>query len=132
MRKEDRLQKMIAQYMSMQYPRAIFNSDMSGLKLTMGQAVKAKQIRSDHAFPDFVVYEVRGRYSALFIELKNELSDVYLVNGVTLKASKHIHKQAATLQALRDKGYFAEFGFGFDHCKEIIDQYMAHWKPDRI
>ena len=70
--KEESLHLAVCNYIRMQYPNVLFNSDMSGVKLTMGQAIKAKRLRSCKGFPDLVIYEPRGEHKGLFIELKRE------------------------------------------------------------
>lgn len=124
------LQAQVADYLRLRYPNVLFHSDVgSGLKLTMGQAVKQKRLQGGRrAWPDIIIAE-RGldmggnvRY-ALFIELKRD--------GVKLKkksgewANEHIAEQAEMLEELRDRGYMAEFACGFDDAKELIDEYLA-------
>ena len=70
---EENLQIAVCNYLRAQYPKVLFNSDLSGIKLTMGQAVKAKKLRSSKGFPDLVIYEPRGNYHALFLELKRAI-----------------------------------------------------------
>ena len=74
--KEENLHLAVCNYIRMQYPDVLFNSDMSGVKLTMGQAIKAKRLRSCKGFPDLVIYEPRGEHKGLFIELKREVTIV--------------------------------------------------------
>ena len=37
---------------------------------------------------------------------------------------KHVEEQAEMLEKLRAKGYKAEFGVGFDECRQIIAEYL--------
>jgi len=128
-KKEESLQIFLATFMRMKYPDVIFQSDIaSGMFLTIGQAVKAKQMRSGRGQPDIIIMEPKGSYHGLCIELKNELSDVYLKDGVTIsdaKGKEHIREQDTMLKRLRNKGYFSTFGFGRDGCIKIIDTYMS-------
>lgn len=62
-------------------------------------------------------------YCGLFIELKKEGTTIYKKNG-ELVANEHIREQASILEELRQRGYKAEFGIGFENTKEIIDDYM--------
>ena len=127
-KKEEKIQLALSKYARTKYPDIIFQVDIaSGMKLTQGQAVKAKDMRSERGQPDFMVFETRGGFSALLIELKNEVSDVYLKDGVTIsdaKSSDHVREQDAILKRLRAKGFMAVFGFGLSHCIEILDSYM--------
>ena|ERR1017187_9929130 len=128
-KKEESLQLFLAKYMQMKYPNVIFQSDIaSGMRLTIGQAIKAKHMRSGRGQPDLIIMEPCGKYHALCIELKNQVSDVYLKDGITIsdaKSSDHVREQSEMLKRLCDKNYFAVFGFGRDHCMKIIDDYMS-------
>lgn len=138
MKKEESLQLSVCNYLRLQYPATIFMSDIaSGMRLSIGQAVKAKKLRSSRGQPDLFIAEQKRvlqpvlgirqefeeqLYSGLFIELKRE--------GVRLKkkdgswADDHISEQAAVLEALRNRGYYATFAVGFDEAKRIIDEYL--------
>ena len=110
---EEKLHKQICQYISAQYPKLIFNTDLSGLKLTMGQAIKAKNLRSSNGFPDILILEpkIYGNgeieetqesgdklshiipifwFCGLFLEVKKE--SPYLKDGTTLKKMKRSEK----------------------------------------
>lgn len=128
-KKEERIQTQVAKYVKVQYPDVIFNSDIaSGMKLPIWIAVLAKSMRSERAQPDMIFLEPKGGYHGLCIEIKKDASQVYKKNGEIKggKSAKHIKEQEAVLQRLREKGYKAEFGLGFDDCKKIIDNYMSY------
>jgi len=112
----------LAEYIKMQYPKVMFNSDMSGIKLTIGQAVKAAKLRSNDKFPDLVIYERRMGYSGLFIELKKSGEVLHKKNG-ELK-TEHLKEQDRTLRRLYEMGFMAVFAIGFDAAKKIIDSYL--------
>lgn len=126
---EKQLHKSICDYLHMQYPKVLFNTDMSGIKLTIGQATQAKRLRSCSGFPDIVIYEqhtedgiyFNTNWLALFLEVKKETP--YKKNGM-LKKNKHLTDQWLILQRLNAKHYKAEFVWTFDMAKEIIDTYL--------
>lgn len=118
---ERKLQLAICEYLKLQYPDLIFGSEGSGIKMTMGQAILAKRMRSEDKLPDLFVAESRGGYCGLFIELKVE--SVFLKDG-SLSTQAHIKEQAATLDRLSHNGYYAVFGCGIDGAKAIVDTYM--------
>jgi len=124
---EETIQKQICQYVKMQYPDILFNTDLSGIKLPMGLAVKVSKLRSSRAFPDLVFYEPRtinGKmYYGLFIELKKDGVKIFKRNGEVV-SNDHIKEQVKMLNKLSEKGYFACFAIGFDEAKEIIDNYF--------
>ena len=121
--KEEKVQIAISKYLKLQYPNIYFMSDSSGLRLPMGLAVKAKKQRSKHAQLDLVILEPSGDFNGLIIELKRDIKEVYKKNG-EFRKSEHIIEQNKSIKHLSDKGYFCCYGFGFEHSKEIIDNYL--------
>jgi len=124
---EETIQNQICQYVKVQYPNVLFNTDLSGIKLPMGLAVKVSKLRSSRAFPDLVFYEPRkinGKmYYGLFIELKKDGVKIFKRNGAVV-ANGHIKEQIKMITKLSEKGYYACFAIGFDEAKEIIDNYF--------
>ena len=114
--------KAVCQYLKSQYPKVIFNTDMSGLKLTIGQSVQAKALRSSRGFPDIVIYEPRGGYHGLFIEMKRTGEKLYKKNGDP--KTDHIREQIEMVHKLKDLGYYAFIAYGFNDAKDVIDTYM--------
>jgi hypothetical protein len=118
------LHKQVCQYLRMQYPNVLFNSDMAGsMKLTIGQAVQIKSLRSNRGFPDIVIYEPRGICHGLFIELKNEGTKLYKKDNMT-PTTPHILEQMEMQTELQQRGYRCSFAIGFDEAKIIIDNYL--------
>lgn len=119
------LQAQVADYIRLQYPDVIFHSDFgSGIKLTMGQAIKQKRLNGGRrSWPDMFLAEPKDKYSGLFIELKKEGVRVYKKDG-TLVSDGHIREQYDMLEQLRRRGYAANFACGFDEAKALIDRYM--------
>lgn len=121
---EKTLHRAVCDYIKYQYPGILFNSDMSGaMRLTIGQAVQIKALRSNRGYPDIVIYEPRGIYHGLFIELKKDGEKLYKKNGEC--ATEHILEQAACIARLNAKGYKACFAIGANSAIEIIDQYLT-------
>lgn len=136
--KESNIYNQLANYLKYQYPDLIFRFDYgAGVKLTMGQAVKQKQMQSCRAYPDLFIAEPRGTYHGLFLEIKKEGTKIKRDKDAKrpLKGESHIRKagdyfdqhiqeQGEVLERLKQKGYFATFAIGFDHAREIIYQYL--------
>jgi len=118
---EKQLHKSICIYIKTFYPKVLFNSDLSGLRMTYGQAKDVKHLRSSNGFPDLVIYEPKNNYAGLFIELKIETP--YKKNG-NLKSNTHLQEQAEMLSELEKRGFKAVFGWSFDMVKDIIDNYL--------
>lgn len=123
MKKEASLHDAVARYLAYQYPKAIFNTDLSGIRLTMGQSTQVKKLRSANAFPDLVIYETTEIHCGLFIELKAGDRKLTRRDGY-LVADKRIRRQNEMLHALEKRGYLARFGHGFDQTQKLIDWYM--------
>jgi len=141
--RELELQAQVADYIRLQYPSVIFHSDFgSGIKLTMGQAIKQKRLNGGRrAWPDMLLAEPMARkidlskdspfdkatklvmYAGLFIELKREGTRIFKKDG-KLVADEHIREQYDMLHDLRARGYAAEFAIGFEATKKLIDDYM--------
>jgi len=123
MKKEGSLHIAVCRYIAMQYPDVIFNTDLSGIRLTMGQAMQIKRLRSSNAFPDLVIYHNNLYYPGLFIELKHRDAKLLRKDGF-LCSDPHLREQNLMLHELENHGYCARFGWGFDKTKEMIDWYM--------
>ena len=123
MKNETSLQIAICNYLKLQYPGVIFFSEPSGLRVSIGQAVQLKKMRSQGKLPDLFIAEAKGQFHGLFIEIK--VDSPYKKDG-TLKKNEHLELQDIMIDRLRLKGYQACFGVGFDDCKKIIDDYMKN------
>lgn len=114
----------ITEYLIVQYPNVEFRSDLGGIRLPMGLAIKAKRVNGGRrAWPDLFIAEPRWGYYGLFVEIKASREEVYGKKG-NLLSNQHVAEQHQKLLSLRGRGYMAEFGMGFDHCVNIIDDYL--------
>ena len=121
---EKSLHRGVSDYIRYQYPSVIFNVDLSGaMKLTIGQAVAIKNLRSSRAFPDLMIYEPRANFHGLFIELKKEGEKIYKKKTPEY-INDHIQEQAEMIAKLRKRDYCACFCIGFDQAKKVIDEYL--------
>ena len=120
---EAQILNQVCQYLKYQYPNVIYRVDFAaGMKMTIGQAVRQKKLQHGRAYPDLFIAEPNGEYNGLYIELKKYGEKVFTAKGKF--KSPHIKEQYYMLEKLKDKGFMAEFAFGFDNCKYIIDKYM--------
>lgn len=119
--REETLHSQITTYIRLQYPKVIFLSDASGLKLPIGLAVKFAKLKSGRGIPDICILEPRQNKHGLLIELKTKTP--YKKNG-ELKKDEHLKEQQQMLKRLTEKGYKAVFGIGFENTKQIIDKYL--------
>lgn len=120
---EYELQKQVCRYLDLQYPKAMYMSDtIASVKLTMPQNRRNSAIqKKGFKCPDLLIFEPRGGYFGLFIELK--VNSPFKLNG-ELYADNHLEGQQKTIDDLNEKGYYACFSWGFEMTKKIIDDYM--------
>ena len=112
----------VCQFLKLQYPDIIFTSDLSGVRLPVGLAVKVSRLKSDRGIPDLLIFEPRNGYHGLFIEMKRTGEKLLKKDG-SFK-SDHLKEQCDLHIRLRSKGYYCEFAAGFDEAKKIIENYM--------
>jgi hypothetical protein len=124
--REYQLCKAIAFYLKMQYPKVIFHWDLEGSNLSIAQAGKMKSLQGDRGFPDLVIYEKRGGFGALALEIKAEGVKLYKRNGEP--TTDHIREQRDCLLQLHLRGYQTGFAIGFDNARQVIDEYMRGLK----
>lgn len=121
---EKKLHTAVCQYLDLQYPDVIYTTDASGLRLSMGLRMEMKRKRcKKYVIPDLIILHPSKFFRGCFIEIKQERSDVYLKNG-EIKNDKHVRAQHASIERLKELGYAAAFGCGWDECKQIIDNYL--------
>ena len=116
------LQVAVCKYLKYQYPNVLFRSDLGGIRLTKGLAIKAKKIQHSKGFPDLFVYHPNKGYNGLAIELKTK--ELMKKNG-TLKKSEHLEQQQRVLDHLNANKYYASFAVGFEEARTIIDNYLC-------
>lgn len=150
---EYNLYEQIACHLQTQYPDVIYRFDLAAdLKLTPGQAAKHHRLHPTRGYPDLfiahhgeVVFEPcndRRLVYGLYLEIKKDGTKLKrdkdakkpLKGEIKIRKKgdwwdKHVEEQAEMLERLRQAGYKAEFGVGFDECKQIIDKYLrsAQW-----
>lgn len=122
---EYQLQKEVCAYLKTQYKGVLFLSDtVAAVKLNFGQQArnKAIQLSSFHC-PDLLIFEPRRGFHGLFIEIK--VKSPFKKDGTTLLKDDHLQNQWNTILDLNKRGYYAQFAWGFDMIKKVIDDHMA-------
>ena len=126
---EQTIHNQICQYLDLQYPMLVYTSDLSGVKLTIGQAVQAKKQRcKKFKIPDLLILQANDKYCGLILELKKDKSEVFGKKNQLLK-NAHVEAQIQALYQLCGVGYFASFAFGFEGARAIIDAYLHNKQP---
>lgn len=107
------------------YPLVMVFSDTAAhIGKTMFQQIRANKLQSEISkdWPDVFVAQPSGEYAGLFLEFKSK--SPYLKDGVTLSSDKHIQAQAATMQRLRERGYFCAFVWSVEHALSVVEKYF--------
>ena len=95
----------------------------SGTRLSITQAKRQKALNPRRGHPDLMIYEPRGEYVGLAIELKREGVKIAKKDGSP--ASKHIKEQDEYLEALRERGWKCFFCVGYNDAIATIDEYLG-------
>lgn len=91
----------------------LLNGSLNGVRLTIGQAVKAKKAGLKPGFPDISLPIPRGKYHGLYIELKK-------VRGGSVSK-----EQRGILNQLCQQGYYACVCRGAVAAIEVIIKYLT-------
>lgn len=103
----------LAQLYSRQWPELRFlQGSMNGVRLTIGQAVRAKAAGMKKGVPDIFLPIKRGNYSGLFVELKR-------VSGGRIEPEQKLWAAMLTSQ-----GYQHHFCKGCDAAWKVITDYL--------
>jgi hypothetical protein len=101
-----------AELMEKQYPELEWlRGSMNGVRLTIGQAVKAKRAGMKKGYPDISLDVARGGYNGLRIELKKKTGTVS-------------PEQKKWILWLSEQGYFAIVCRGEDEAKQVLINYL--------
>lgn len=126
---ENEVYKVIARHMTLYHPETPYHFDLSGVHNTSRYSRGLyKLINGEAGFPDLIVYAPShpdfGQNLGLALEIKRDGVAVRKRDG-SLVADEHIQEQAAWLQKLSRKGYYAAFGIGSRDCIALIDEYLT-------
>lgn len=108
-------QKMLfewAKVIENKYPELkLLNASLNGVRLSIGQAMKAKRAGMKKGYPDIFLPVARGKYHGLFIELK-------------IKGGYPTKEQKWWIDKLNKEGYKACVCYGFEEAKNVILNYL--------
>ena len=126
---ENEVYKIVARHLSTYYQETPYHFDLSGVNNTSRYSRGLyKLINRSPGFPDLIVYQRShpdfGDYFGLALETKRDGVKVRKADG-SLLSDQHIQEQAAYLQKLSGKGYYAAFGIGARDCIKLIDEYLS-------
>lgn len=109
--KEYQLQKAVIKWINLKYPRILYCASAGGVRTSFTQAKRMKATGYVKGFPDLFIYEPKGSYNGLAIEIK------------ILKGRASI-SQIDWINKLEERGYFAKVCKGFEEVSQTIETYM--------
>ena len=109
---EYNLQKSICSYLDIKYNKIFYNGSAGGqYQKYHSQRTKNKLTGYKSGFPDLFIYEPKGKYNGLAIELK-------------VKGNYPSPNQKKVIGILNEKGYLAKVCTGFEEATDEIDSYL--------
>ena len=105
-------QEIVIKYLRLAYPDALYCASAGGMRTSYLQAIKMKRTGYVKGFPDLFIYEPRGEYHGLAIELKK------------VKGSKIEPEQVQWQDDLRNRGYCSYICKGNEEAIKVIDEYF--------
>jgi hypothetical protein len=121
--KEESIHKQFTDWLKLQHPKLIFRTDLGGIRIPIGQAVKYKNLQSSRAYPDVFIAYPCGGFSGLFLELKKDDFKMHKRDGSFL--NDHVKEQYAMIVRLNLLGYAAYFATGFEKAKTLTENYLS-------
>lgn len=121
MKPEQQMHRALCQWLKLAHPSIYFESDPSGLRVSVGLRAILKSTRSNHAHIDLFIAEPRGHYHGMFIELKSKTP--FKKDG-SLKKDEHLEAQAITMANLTTRGYHCIHAWTLNDAMEEINSYL--------
>ncbi len=110
----------VVRYIQARYPDVLFWANPNGAHLagsTRQRAAQMNKLKAEGLLPgvsDLTIFEPRGGYSALFLEMKRS-------DG----GSGASENQLWFLREVERRGAFGAIANGYEEAREIIDDYLA-------
>jgi len=108
---ESQIQIAVANYLKYKYPQVLFTIAPSGVNLPIRVAQRMKAMGYAAGTPDLMIFEARGWYHGLFLELKTE-------RGRASDLQKNFIAQ------LTKRQYAVALCFGYTQAIQEIDKYL--------
>lgn len=107
------IQTRVAQYLDTEHPNVLWCASAGGARTSMNEAKRLKAAGYKKGFPDVFVYEPRGAFHGLAIELKKE------------KGGRVSQSQKEWKQALEERGFHAAVAKGYDAAIDVLERYLT-------
>jgi hypothetical protein len=109
---ESNQQEIVIKYLRLAYPDALYCASAGGMWTSDSQRIKMARTGYVKGFPDLFIYEPRGKFHGLAIEMKK------------VKGSKIEPEQVQWQEQLRNRGYASYICKGKDEAIKVIDEYF--------
>jgi hypothetical protein len=110
-------------FLKTNYPDILFRVAVDGVRLSIGTAVKLKKNGVlQKSLPDIEIFYPTKDYHGLFIEMK--ITGRKLFKKDNSYIDEHTLEQAQILTKFNQIGYYASFGLGYEHAKNILISYI--------
>ena len=106
-------QKRLTEYIDTKHPEILWSASAGGARTSITEAKRLKASGYKRGFPDVFIYEPRGPFHGLSIEMKREKGGV---------VSKH---QKQWKEDLSERSYLSTIAKGFDHAVQILEDYLS-------
>ena len=111
-------QAAVVEYIQRKYPSALFWATPNGAMMGGGRlgAVRMNSLKREGLLPgvsDLIIFEPRGKYSAMFLEMKRTKGGVASEN------------QMWFLREAEKRGGFGIVAFGYNEAVEAVDNYLS-------
>jgi len=109
---ESNQQEIVVKYLRLAYPDALYCASAGGMWTSDSQRIKMARTGYVKGFPDLFIYEPRGEFHGLAIEMKK------------VKGSKIEPEQVQWQEQLRNRGYCSYICKGNEEAIKVIDEYF--------
>lgn len=110
-------------FLKSNYPNILFRVAVDGVRLSIGTAVKLKKNGIlQRSLPDIEIFFPTIKYHGLFIEMKITNRKLFKKDGSYI--DEHTKEQSLILKRFNEIGYYASFGIGYEHAKNILVAYI--------
>jgi hypothetical protein len=121
---EEMVMRQITSHLQAHWENALYHVDFgSGANLNRSQAIKQTLLNGRRGHPDVVIYEPRGSFIGLAIEVKREGERLYKRDKAPV--TPHVAEQRQYLGEMALRGWYAVFGVGAVDCLQLIDDYLG-------
>ena len=113
----------VVKWLKLAHPTVLFFFDYGAdALLTPRQAKERKDLSCVRGWTELMIFEPRGEFCGLAIDLKRE--DVNVYNKAGLFANSHLEEQGKVMDLLTQRGWLACFAKGFLGSITAIEEYL--------